>query len=304
MPAPVALFVYARPDHTRRTVEALLKNPIAVDTDLIVFSDAAKGPEKENAVAEVRDYIAGTKGFNSLTVHHRPHNYGLGKSIMEGVTDVISEYGSVIVLEDDIVTAPGFLRFMNDALERYRHEPKVWHISGWNYPIDPDGLGDAFCYRVMNCWGWATWADRWMHFEKNPERLISEWDKEMIKRFNLDGGHDFWGQVTANASRKLNTWAIFWYATIFERDGLCIQPTVSYVQNIGHDGSGENCCSSNRFYCELTTVNHTSFPEEISESCLAIERIGAFYKSNKEPVYKRILSYAVRRLRKIITLKH
>ncbi len=126
---------------------------------------------KRKAVAAVREYVAGIKGFKSLTVHHRPHNYGLAKSIMEGVTDVISEYGSVIVLEDDIVTVPGFLRFMNDALERYRHEPKVWHISGWNYPIDPEGLDDAFFWRTMNCWGWATWADRWTHFEKIPNDL-------------------------------------------------------------------------------------------------------------------------------------
>ncbi|RDD29680.1 sugar transferase [Prosthecochloris sp. ZM] len=287
MPAPVALFVYARPDHTRRTIEALLKNPLAEETDVIVFSDAAKGAEKEQAVDAVREYVAGIKGFKSLTVHHRPHNYGLAKSIMEGVTDVISEYGSVIVLEDDIVTAPGFLRFMNDALERYRHESKVWHISGWNYPIDPDGLDDAFFWRTMNCWGWATWADRWKHFEKNPERLIADWDQGMINRFNLDGAHNFWGQVTANASGKLNTWAIFWYATIFERHGLCLNPTVSYVQNIGIDGSGENCGRGDVFRSQHVAEEVTDFPEVVEESLLAVERIQQFYISIRPSLLKR-----------------
>jgi hypothetical protein len=299
MPAPVVLFVYARPDHTERTVYALQKNPLAESTDLIVFSDAAKGPEKEQAVAEVREYVAGIKGFKSLTVYHRPHNYGLAKSIMEGVTDVISEYSSVIVLEDDIVTAPGFLRFMNEALERYRHESKVWHISGWNYPIDPEGLADAFFYRVMNCWGWATWADRWKHFEKNPERLIAEWDQGMINRFNLDGTHNFWSQVTANASGKLNTWAIFWYAIIFDQKGLCLQPTMSYVQNIGHDGSGENCGINNNFYCKLATEDYVIYPQEVKESCHAIDRIKLFYERNRVPIQKRIVSYILRRFKKL-----
>ncbi|NTW43170.1 MAG: glycosyltransferase [Anaerolineaceae bacterium] len=300
MLAPIALFVYARPDHTRRVVEALQKNSLAEETDVIVFSDAAKLPEKEKSVAAVRDYIAEIKGFKSLTVHHRPHNYGLAKSIMEGVTDVISNYGSIIVVEDDIVTAPDFLRFMNDALDRYRHEPKVWHISGWNYPIDPAGLGNAFFYRLMNCWGWATWADRWKDFEKNPARLISEWDKETIKRFNLDGGHCFWEQVKANASGKINTWAIFWYATIFLHNGLCLNPTVSYVQNIGTDGSGENCGRSDFFLANHDAVEVSIFPDVVEESSIAIDRICRFYASLQPTIVTRGIDFIYKTCKKII----
>jgi len=233
-------------------------------------------------------------------VHHRPHNYGLAKSIMEGVTDVISEYGSVIVLEDDIVTAPGFLRFMNDALERYRHESKVWHISGWNYPIEPEGLPSAFFCRVMNCWGWATWSDRWGHFEKNPERVLLEWDKNQINDFNLDGSHDFLWHVKANVSGELNTWAIFWYATIFEHQGLCLNPAISFVKNIGNDGSGENCVRCDVFSSNNKAVDFLELPDAIEESSIAIKRIQRFYISIRPSFLKRGIQFIYNTYKNII----
>ena len=291
MPAPVALFVYARPEHTRKTVEALQMNELAAETDLMVFSDAARTDDKEGAVAvdAVREYVAGITGFNSLTVHHRSENYGLAKSIISGVTEVVEQFGRVIVLEDDIVTSPGFLRFMNDALERYQDESKVWHISGWNYPISPAGLPEAFFYRVMHCWGWATWAEKWSGFDKNPERLMREWDSGMISRFNLDGAADSWGQVTANASGQLNTWAVFWYAAIFEQDGLCLQPTVSFVRNIGFDGSGENCGRGDRYQSNHDAVHVSGLPDVFEESVLALERIQQFNKSLKPSIFRRCI---------------
>jgi len=104
MNSPIALFVYARPEHARRTVESLLRNPEAADSDLIVFSDAARTPDKEESVRLVREYVAGIQGFRSLTVHHRPENFGLAKSIIQGVTQILEEHEQVIVLEDDLVT--------------------------------------------------------------------------------------------------------------------------------------------------------------------------------------------------------
>jgi len=300
MPAPVALFVYARPDHTRKTVEALQKNELAAETDLIVFSDPARTPEKEVAVAAVQEYVSGITGFKSLCVHHRLYNFGLAKSIIAGVTEVVEQYGRVIVIEDDIVAAPSFLRFMNNALERYQDEQKVWHISGWNYPIDPDGLPDVFFYRLMNCWGWATWADRWKHFEKNPERLIVEWDSGMIKRFNLENTSNFWGQVTANAAGTLNTWAIFWYATIFEQNGLCLNPTTSYVHNVGIDGTGENCGDRNCYSGDLNMSAYINYPDVIMESTLAIERIRVFYRSIRPSLLQRGKSFIKRTCKYLI----
>lgn len=278
--APIILFVYARPAHTQRTLEALAANLLADSSDLIVYADAARHKADAGQVQTVRDLARAASGFRNVTIIERETNYGLARNIIEGITEVCSHYDRVIVLEDDIVTSRNFLSFMNIALERYTDEQRVWHVSGWNYPIAPEELGEAFFWRVMNCWGWATWADRWKHYQKDPDRLIRNWNSDIIKRFNLDGAHDFWSQVTANHSGKMNTWAIFWYATIFENNGLCLNPVWPLVRNIGHDGTGENCGRQVPFIEDrLTTSNITELPGIFDESNLAIARIKAFYES-------------------------
>jgi len=173
MMAPIVLFVYNRPAHTERTLSALKKNTLAQESDLIIYSDAAKTEAAFDAVADVRRIIRDTTGFRSVTVREAQSNKGLAASIIDGVTSVINEYGSAIVLEDDIETSPYFLKFMNDALSKFQGDERVWHISGWNYPIDLEGLPETFFWRVMNCWGWATWADRWRAFEKKPKATSS-----------------------------------------------------------------------------------------------------------------------------------
>jgi len=277
-PAPIVLFVYNRPHHTRHTVEALQANELASDSDLYVYSDGAKSPKDADAVKGVRDYIATVTGFKSVHISEREENYGLARNIIEGVTSIVNKYGRVIVLEDDIVSSPFFLRFMNDALDFYADEKKVWHISGWNYSIDTKGLGDVFLWRAMNCWGWATWADRWQFFEKDTEALIKKFSNADIRRFNLDGANNFFGQVMSNKKNKLNTWAVYWYASIFNNNGLCVNPVMSYVNNIGHDGSGVHCKTNNVFTSILNEKRSVVFTTEIFENKIALSRIARFYK--------------------------
>ncbi|MEH8128183.1 hypothetical protein [Aeromonas veronii] len=283
--APVVLFVYARADHTQRTLAALAANPEAIDTDLIIYADAARSEKDAAKVQAVRDIISHVTGFKSVTLHMREHNVGLAQNIIEGVTQVCQQYGRVIVLEDDIVTSPAFLGFMNAALDRYKTESKVWHISGWNYPVETDGLGDVFLWRLMNCWGWATWADKWQNFNKDPQRLINNWNDNQKYYFDLDGAGVFWSQVLANNEGKINTWAIFWYATIFENSGLCLNPSKSYVDNIGLDGSGVHCGNSQTLVTTGYTLSNKSnliWPSEIAESNQAVEAIKLYYKKQQK----------------------
>ncbi|MFM5297925.1 hypothetical protein ACET9X_03170 [Aeromonas veronii] len=288
--APVVLFVYARADHTKRTLNALAANPEAKETDLIIYADAARHDKDAAAVQAVRDVISRISGFKNVTLQLREHNVGLAQNIIEGVTHVCQQYGRVIVLEDDIVTSPAFLGFMNAALDKYQAEPKVWHISGWNYPISSEQLlPETFLWRTMNCWGWATWADRWQHFKKSPATLVENWSAADIERFNLDGAYDFWSQVTANHKGKLNTWAIFWYTTIFVHQGLCLNPTRSFVANIGNDGSGENCGAKDIYKTRLATIFHQQWPTKLTENVTVVEIIRAFYKSLKPSLLRRIL---------------
>lgn len=288
--SPVVLFVFARPDHTKKTVDALLANPEACNTDLIVYADAARSEKDVAAVEAVREIFSDLRGFLSVRIHLREKNYGLARNIMEGVTQVTAMYGRAIVLEDDIVTSSAFLNYMNAALDKYENIKEVWHISGWNYPIKSnENLPETFFWRTMNCWGWATWADRWQHFKKNPGELVNSWSSDDVKRFNLDSSHDFWAQVVANHEGKLNTWAIFWYATIFVHQGLCLNPTRSFVANIGNDGSGENCGAEDIYKTSLANIFHQQWPTELTENVAVVELIRAFYKSLKPSLLRRIL---------------
>ena len=240
--APVALFVYARQRHTQRTIEALKSDTLAGQTDLHVFADGGREQQDQKDVMAVREYVRGIDTFRSVTIHERTENYGLAQNIVDGVNATCMRYGRAIILEDDLVTSPYFLSFMNQALDRYENEPKVWHVNAWHFPISARRLDDIFFSRWMNCWGWATWSDRWQHFAKDPDRLIRDWSPEQIDAFNLDGVRpSTWRQVVQNAERRINTWAVFWHATIFENGGLCVNPARSLVENIGFDGTGENC---------------------------------------------------------------
>ena len=294
MLAPIALFVYNRLDHTRQTVEALQKNELANVSELFIYSDAAKNENAKAKVDEVREYIKTIDSFKKVTIIERDKNWGLADSIIDGVTKIVNEYGKIIVLEDDLVTSPYFLKFMNEALEFYRDEEKVWHISGWNYPIETDGLDDVFLWRLMNCWGWATWSDKWEYFEKDVNKTINSFSKHDIKRFNLDGFENFWGQVVANKEGKINTWAIFWYATIFKQNGLCLNPSQTFVENIGHDGSGIHCGENCTFSSSLSLNNNVNFHRMIEENSIAVERIQMFYQSQKKSLMVRIINKLAR----------
>ncbi len=218
--APIVLFVYNRPHHTAETIAALQANDLSLHSDLIVFSDGPKKPEHAKNVQAVRNLLDNITGFKSVEIRASEQNNGLAKAITEGVTEIINQYGKVVVLEDDIVVAPAFLNYMNDALDYYQDNHKVWHVSGWNYPIELETEKDVYFYRLMQCWGWATWADRWAYFEKDIDGMMASYDKPMRKRFNVDGYDRLWNQVVASKKGKINTWAIFWYATIFKQMGF------------------------------------------------------------------------------------
>jgi hypothetical protein len=286
--SPIVLFTYNRLYHTKQTIEALSKNELANESELIIYSDGAKNKEVKEKVQEVRQYlktIQNLNAFKSVTIIEREENWGLANSIIDGVTDIVNKYGKIIVLEDDLVTSPYFLKFMNNALEYYQNQDKVWHISGWNYPIATDNLEDVFLWRVMNCWGWATWSDRWQYFEKEPKKLMKTFSKNDIKRFNLDGYYDFWSQVEQNIQDNINTWAIFWYASIFINNGLCLNPTKTLVDNIGFDDSGVHCDNNKEYKDNINIQKEFLFTNNLKENKIALNRVKAFYKT-KHQYYK------------------
>ena len=230
--SPVALFVYNRLDHTRSTVESLMNNKGADKTEVFVFSDGPKSSVDNTAVNDVREYIKSISGFKSVKVIERETNYGLANSIVDGVTSICDAFGRVIVLEDDLVSSPYFLQYMNDALEEYENNERVMHISGYMCPIKNDDLPETFFYRVTTCWGWATWQSAWQHFDRDIPKIDKAFTRKMRIEFNVDGRSDFWNYIEKNNQGIINTWAIFWYASVFLRKGLCLHPARSYIENI------------------------------------------------------------------------
>ncbi len=189
--APIVLFVYNRPAHVRKTIDALRKNYLAQESELFIFSDGPKDKRAEEGVLKVREYIKDITGFKKVAVIERDHNLGLSQSIITGVTELIVRYGEVIVLEDDIITSPYFLQFMNNGLLAYKNEEKVISICGYMYPIGIKHENTLFL-RLADCWGWATWKRGWDLFVYDGKRLYNELKtSQLFRKFNLDGSFNY-----------------------------------------------------------------------------------------------------------------
>ena len=189
-----------------------------------------------------------------------------------------------------MLTSPYFLKYMNEALDYYQNNKKVMHIAGWNYPISGDGLDDSFLWRGMNCWGWATWEDRWSFFRKDIAELYQQVPLRKRWHFNLNGRRRYWAEVAANKSGLFDTWAVFWYATIYMQSGLCVNPVDSLVKNIGLDGTGENCVTGVDYLAgDLSQKSEFKFQSIIEESPVALKRILDFYDEKRKPLMLRVL---------------
>jgi hypothetical protein len=285
--APIVLFVYNRPSHTQRTLEALAINTLAEKSELYIYADGmrsnASEQQKEQVMA-VRQIIRQHQWCGKVHLIEQTENKGLADSIANGVTEIVNRYGKVIVLEDDIVTSPQFLEYMNNALVRYENDEKVMHVSGYMFPITSD-FGDktnTFFSQLMMCWGWATWKRAWNFFSRNAadvnQKLIQS---GKIQVFDYDNSGVFYSQIQRNLENSLKTWAIFWYASIFLNDGLCLMPRISFVQNVGMDNSGENSEQTNIYYNMVLCHNPTIDMLPLEKDEHMETKIQLFYKYYK-----------------------
>lgn len=290
--APIILFVYNRPNHTKQSIEALLQNSLSKESNLFIYSDAPKNQDAISSVQEVRDYIHTITGFKTITIIERERNFGLADSIIGGVTDVINQYGKAIVLEDDIVTSPAFLEYMNIALNKYEQEEKVWSISAWNYPLDPNPIQeDTFFWRIPHCWGWATWKDRWIHYKRDIQWVENNFNKSDICHINLEGTADYWKHYLSNKKQKIKTWAIFWYLIAYKHNKLTLMPKEPLIWQIGFDNSGVDCSADTTLANKTFILNApTSFPDIIQENRIALEAIRSFHLQHKKTLLQRIFN--------------
>jgi hypothetical protein len=286
--APIALFVYNRPDHTRRTISYLQQNLLADESRLFIFCDAAKTDADKPKVEQVRQLVNDISGFKSVKVVVRDHNLGLAESIISGVTQLVYEYGKVIVFEDDLLSSPHTLQYFNDALKKYANQEQVMHIGAYMYNLNDKALPETFFYRAATSWGWATWARAWKNFEPDVDKLINQFDTLKIARFSIEGKMNFWKQIEQFKAGKNNSWAIRWYASIFLKNGLTLNPSQSLIQNIGHDGTGVHSNNEDIYHVQMARKQVTQFPDVIQENEQAYKAIKHFLANRKGTLLQRV----------------
>lgn len=287
--SPIVLFVYNRPRHTRQTVAALQGNELVDQSDLFIYSDGPKDEQSEKAVQKVREYIHTIGGFKTVTIRERQENMGLATSIIDGVTAVVNECGRVVVMEDDIVTSPFFLRYMNDALKLYEDEETVISIHGYIYPLVEE-LPSTFVLCGADCWGWATWKRGWDLFEEDGQKLLNELnEKKLTKLFDFNGSYGYTQMLKDQIAGKNDSWAVKWYASAFLRKRLTVYPGISLVRNIGLDGTGTHCGTSGRLDVKLAQNKIAVKPIDIIENMEARKVFESYFRSLKGSPERRIL---------------
>lgn len=273
--APIALFTYSRADHTRQAVESLLQNAEAKDSDLYIFSDGPKTEEKRAAVEENRKYIHTITGFKSVTIVEREKNWGLANSLIAGITDIINKHGRVIVVEDDLILSPYFLKFMNEALEKYKDEDRIGAISAFVYPVK-EKLPNTFFLKYFNCWGWAIWKRSWDLLEKDTKKLLYKM-RFRRKEFDLGGGAGNYGNLYCQKVGLVDSWWVRLYASLFLLDKLTLYPGVSLSSNRGGDGSGTHTKSN----CKIDAIK-----VDIADNIIEIDDIKIEQATEVYDIYK------------------
>ncbi len=289
--SPIIYFAYNRPTHTKKTLEYLKRNKLAKKSLIYIFLDAAKDKYSIDKVLEVRKIIENVKGFKKKEIIIRKKNLGLANNLIEAVTRVLKKHGKTIVVEDDTLTSPYFLEYMNDALNLYENENKVAAVSGYSYPIT-NKYNDYFFLKMGECWGWATWKSSWKIFEKNGKKLLKTIEKNnYISDFNFDDSYDFLKQLKNFCLKKNQSWAIRWYASIYLKNKLTLYPPKSFVQNIGMDGFGVHSGVTKDFDTDLIKKYTKPKKIQIQDSRYHREKIKLFFKkvSNKDNLFNRIM---------------
>ena len=280
MPAPVVLFVYNRLQHTRQTVEALLRNRGAAETELLVFLDGPRSEKDIDAVRDVRSYVGQTKGFRSIELIPSERNLGLATSIIRGVSEVLKLHGRAIVVEDDLVSSPGFLSYMNQGLDHYESEPQVASIHGYVYPVK-GSLPQSFFLRGADCWGWATWKHAWACFEPDGAKLM-----QRLRVSKLEAEFDRYyfsslvGMLKDQIEGRNDSWAIRWIASTFLLGKHTLYPGVSLIRNIGFDNSGRHCGVTTHFDVEIDSRSDIDLRRiPVEEDRTAFRLFEEYYRS-------------------------
>ena len=301
MIAPVVLFVYNRPIHTSKTLEALKNNVGASEITLYIFQDGLKQNASEaqrQEYSKVKEIIRSQNWCEKAIIYEAETNLGLAHSVIKGVTFVVNKHGRVIVLEDDIVTSSTFLKFMNASLEKYKTEPSVSCISGYIYPLS-NQKDELFFIKGADCWGWATWDRAWNKLDTNAASLLLKLEeKNLTYDFDFFDTYPYLEMLRQQINKQIDSWAICWYASAYLANMYTLYPSKSLVLNIGIDGTGTHSGTSDLWGTEAVDFMPSTYPKEIKESIEAKKLIAAHFKSIRQQpassIFNKIKSWFTR----------
>ena len=243
MPFPVAIFTFRRPEMLSCLLEDLAANPESSQTEVFIFSDAARNPEEQLAVSEVRGLCRNAMGFASLKLVERAQNKGCAANIIGGVSEVLRDHEAVIVLEDDLRLAPGLLDYMNRALEIYHDRRDVFSVSAFSPPagligIPEDYPSDVYISRRNASWGWGTWRDRWAKVDWTVGNYaVFKKTRSLRRAFDL-GGNDLSRMLDAQMAGDIDSWSIRFSYAHFCHEAYSVCPRRSLIDHTGDDGTG------------------------------------------------------------------
>ena len=289
--APIILFAYDRPDHLKMALNALSQNAEFNLSKLFIYCDGPKSIANALNV-DTTKIVANQWRHPNKTVIESDINLGLGASVIRGVTQIIETYGKAIVVEDDLEVSRFFLNYLNQALRKYENNSKIMHISAYMFPINEfhDRAKTLFLPNISS-WGWATWKRAWSQFERNAiewELLLD--DKSMRRAFDVDGSYAYSDMLFRQMTGEIDSWAIRWNWSVFRASGLVVYPPVSFVKNIGFDGSGTHCSISNFEDNQLMSMAKPPiFLEDIEVSKEEMSYIKAALKKLSGPTYIRVI---------------
>lgn len=280
--ASIALFVYNRPMHIKKTLEALVNNLGSKESELFIFSDGPKNEKDERLVEEVRKILNEVTGFKKIYLIKRKENLGLSKSIISGISEVLENNDRIIVLEDDLVTSKYFLKYINEALDFYYATEQVISIHGYIYPVNAK-LPETFFLKGADCWGWATWKRGWDLFESDGKKLLSELaEKDLLIDFDWNGTLKNVRMLKNFINGKNDSWAIRWHASAFINNKLTLYPGRSLVQNIGVDGLGTNVKKTKIYNTILASEPIEIKAIPIEENIEAKNIISEYFRGNQD----------------------
>jgi glycosyltransferase involved in cell wall biosynthesis len=299
--SPIVVFAYNRPNYLKETLEALSKNEEAKESILYIYCD---GPKEDSSQLELdkigaaRAVAREKKWCKEVIIIESNTNMGLSKAIITGVNEIVEKYGRIIVLEDDLVTSPYFLNYINIALNKYENAVDVISVVGFSYPIIfKDDFPPTYFLKNADCLGWATWKRGWDLFEADACTLLQQLeDKKLVKEFNFNDQYPFIKMLKLVAEGKLNSWAIRWYASSFVHNKLTLFPKKSLVRHIGNVGSNIKADNSDMFGWELGDKPVTSLETCIMEKTENRNLLSLhFRKYNRKRLSSTTLLYVYKR---------